>query len=280
MQIIPSLAEMRALVAALRRDHERIAFVPTMGNLHAGHLSLVHKARALADRVVVSIYVNPLQFGAGEDFAHYPRTLAEDCALLETAGVDGVFTPTDAALYPEGKDNISHVVVPQLDSILEGAQRPGHFRGVATIVNKLFNIVQPDLALFGEKDFQQLLLIRRMVEDLNLPVEILGLPTVREASGLAMSSRNAYLSAAEKAQAAELFHTLRQLREHYHAGDTDLARLSAEACARLREQGFLPEYVEIRRSHDLQRPQGGETDLVILAAARLGGTRLIDNLRI
>jgi len=280
MQIIETIPNMRSVVAAERRDHRRIALVPTMGNLHDGHLSLVHKAREVCDRVVVSIYVNPMQFVVGEDLSNYPRTLDADCEKLHRAGVDWVFTPSDQGLYPEGKDRTTYIDVPELDSILEGRIRPGHFRGVATVVNKLFNIVRADVAIFGEKDFQQLRLIRRMVADLNLPVEVLGMPTARDADGLALSSRNGYLSASEREQAGELFQTITAMREKILAGETDFSRLSAQARDDLQAHGFSPDYVEIRRSDDLQLPGNPSDDLVILAAARLGSTRLLDNLRV
>lgn len=280
MNIVESIAELRTLLANLRQAGKRIGFVPTMGNLHEGHLSLVHKAKEVSDQVVVSIYVNPMQFGAGEDFASYPRTLEADCDKLNKAGGDWVFTPTDDMLYPQGKDRITYIDVPVLDTILEGKSRPSHFRGVATIVNKLFNIVQPDVAVFGEKDFQQLLVIRHMVADLNMPVEIIGVPTMREASGLAMSSRNGYLSATEKDQAAELYRTLSSLRDQVLAGEQGFSQLSVQACDNLQSCGFCPEYVAICRASDLQTAETGDSELVILAAARLGTTRLIDNLRV
>ena len=280
MNIIESVSEIRTHIASLRREGKRIGFVPTMGSLHEGHLSLVRKAQEACDYVVVSIYVNPLQFGVGEDFANYPRTLTADCDKLNKAGVDIVFTPTDNMLYPNGKDAVTYINVPVLDSILEGKSRPGHFRGVATIVNKLFNIVQPDVAVFGEKDFQQLLVIRQMVADLNMPVEIIGVPTTREASGLAMSSRNGYLSITEKAQASELFQTLSSVRDKILSGATDFPQLSAQASDYLQSCGFSPEYVAICRASDLQKTKTLGKPLVILAAARLGKTRLIDNLRV
>ena len=280
MEIIETIPEIRSVIATTRNKIARIGFVPTMGNLHEGHLSLVRKAREVCDRVAVSIYVNPTQFAVGEDFTNYPRTLAADCDKLSKEGVDWVFTPNDQTLYPEGKDSVTFIEVPGLDSMLEGKSRPGHFRGVATVVNKLFNIIQPDVAVFGEKDFQQLLVIRRMVVDLNMPVEVIGMSTTREANGLAMSSRNTYLSASEKDQAAELFRSLSSLREKLLAGETDYAQLSAQAGDYLQSSGFFPEYVEIRRTDDLLPPCSLNDDLVILAAAHLGTTRLIDNRRV
>ncbi len=278
MQILETIVDARAVLATARSERQRIALVPTMGNLHAGHLSLVQKARQLCDRVIVSIYVNPLQFGAGEDFANYPRTLDADCQQLRQAGVDWVFSPDDQGLYPAGKDQSAFIEVPGLSSILEGRSRPGHFRGVATVVNKLFNIVQPEMAIFGEKDFQQLLVIRRMVVDLNLAVEVVGMPTLREADGLAMSSRNQYLSASERKQASTLYQVLNATREQLLAGVTDYSRLTSEAIETLHACGFSPDYFEIRRCDDLQLPRTPGDNKVILAAARLGRTRLIDNL--
>lgn len=279
-QILHDISAIKSAVASAKAEHRRIGFVPTMGNLHEGHLSLVRYAKTVCDDVVVSIYVNPMQFGAGEDFSSYPKTLEADCDRLSKEGVTWVFTPDDQSLYPEGKDNISFITVPSLDAILEGKYRPGHFRGVATIVNKLFHIVQPDVAIFGEKDFQQLRVIQRMVVDLNIPVEIIGMPTTREANGLAMSSRNGYLSLQERDQATELFRTLTTIREKLLEGDTDYAQLSAQACDYLQSCGFAPEYVEVRRTVDLQVPQLPDEDRVILLAVRLGATRLIDNLRV
>jgi len=280
MQTIETISDMRTVITAARNKNIRIGFVPTMGNLHEGHLSLVRKAKEICDYVVASIYVNPLQFSVGDDLVNYPRTLAVDCDKLSKEEVDWVFIPDDQSLYPEGKDHISFIEVPVLDAMLEGKSRPRHFRGVATIVNKFFNIVQPDVAVFGEKDFQQLLVIQRMVADLNLSVEVMGLPTIREASGLAMSSRNGYLSVDEKDQASELYRSLCSLREKLLSGETDYMNLSAQTCDCLQSCGFTPEYVEVRRTEDLQVPGDASDKLVILAAASLGSTRLIDNLRV
>lgn len=280
MQIFTTITEIRTALQSARNQHERIGFVPTMGNLHEGHLSLVRKVRQECDRVVVSIFVNPMQFGAGEDFASYPRTLESDCDKLASEGVDWVFAPTDHELYPNGKDGMVVVVVPELDALLEGQSRPGHFRGVATIVNKLFNIIQPDVAVFGEKDFQQLLVIRRMVKDLNIPVEVIGMPTAREVDGLAMSSRNQYLSLEERQQASELFRTLSDLRDKIKGGERNFTGLVDEAICHLETIGFCVDYIEVRRSADLGLPQANDEPLVLLIAARLGKTRLIDNLRV
>ncbi len=270
----------REQVRAWRRGGERIAFVPTMGNLHAGHMSLVARARELADRVVVSIFVNPLQFSAGEDLSAYPRTPEEDAALLQAAGVELLFLPEEAEIYPRGRDGVTFVEVPGLSDLLCGASRPGHFRGVATVVNKLFNIVQPDVACFGEKDFQQLAVLRRMVAELDMPVEMVGVPTLRESDGLAMSSRNGYLTAEERQIAPALYQTLQTLAERLRSGESDYSLLQREGASMLEKAGLRPDYLEMRRTDDLLPPHGGEGALVILAAAWLGRARLIDNLLI
>lgn len=280
MQTVTTIAEVRSLVAAWRAAGQRIAFVPTMGNLHAGHIHLVDEAHRYADRVVASIFVNPLQFGPSEDFAAYPRTLAADQEKLAAAGCDLLFAPGEREMYPLGCEGLTCVEVPGLSDILCGAFRPGHFRGVATVVSKLFHIVQPDVALFGEKDYQQLLVIRRMVRDLDMPVEIIGVATVREADGLALSSRNGYLSADERRLAAGLYAALQALAAQLREGRQDYAALEAAAVARLEQAGFRPDYVSVRRAADLGLPQAGERRLVVLVAARLGKTRLIDNLLI
>jgi pantoate--beta-alanine ligase len=281
MQTLTTVAELRQCVAQWRAAGERIALVPTMGNLHDGHLQLVKQAQQRADRVVVSIFVNPMQFsdasGSGGDFERYPRTLAADQQKL--AAVDVVFAPTVAEVYPVGLEQETRVEVPGLSDILCGAHRPGHFVGVATVVTKLFNMVQPDLALFGEKDFQQLLVIRRLVTDLCFPIEIIGVPTIREVDGLAMSSRNQYLSAEERKQAATLYQTLQWVREQLQAdGDENIAAIQQQGCDRLTAGGFRPEYLEVRRARDLQPVTAADKQRVILAAAWLGPARLIDNL--
>ena len=273
------IATLRERIAAWRRAGERVGFVPTMGNLHAGHLALVAEARRLAERVVVSIFVNPLQFGPQEDFGAYPRTLARDQELLAGAGTDLLFAPTVAAVYPRGQAEQTRVEVPGLSDILCGASRPGHFVGVATVVCKLFNMVQPDLAVFGEKDFQQLLVIRLMTLDLSLPVTIQGLATVREADGLAMSSRNGYLTAEERVRAPALYQTLRRGAERLRQG-LDIAIVEGLAGEEIAAAGFSPDYVSVRRAADLGLPQAGDRELVVLAAARLGRARLIDNVRL
>lgn len=270
----------RQRVRAWRSAGERIAFVPTMGNLHPGHLALVDHAASLADKVVVSIFVNPLQFGEGEDFGAYPRTLQADTALLQERRCDLLFAPSEAEMYPRGRQGLAFVEVPGLSDILCGASRPGHFRGVATVVSKLFNIVEPDVAVFGQKDYQQLAVLRRMAADLCFPVELAGLPTVREADGLAMSSRNSYLTPEERKQAPALYEALRRITEALREGRRDFAALEAGACDELARSGMAPDYVSIRQADSLDLPQSGDRSLVVLGAARLGKTRLIDNLLI
>ncbi|HEY3644003.1 MAG TPA: pantoate--beta-alanine ligase [Gammaproteobacteria bacterium] len=273
-----SVVELRKRIARWRAIDQKVALVPTMGNLHAGHIALVKRAQQLADRVVVSIFVNPMQFGPKEDFAAYPRTLDADKLQLAVAGADLLFTPEVDEVYPGGMDKVSRVEVPAFDGILDGASRPGHFTGVATVVMKLFNMVQPDTAIFGEKDYQQLLVIKRMAADLCLPVQVLGHPTVREADGLAMSSRNQYLSKSERAQAPLLRKVLSETGALLRDGKTDFAKLQAEAAQRLDAGGFHTDYVEIRHADTLAPAAAQDTRLVILAAARLGKARLIDNL--
>lgn len=280
MDMIQDIAPLRRQLAQWRQAGERIALVPTMGNLHAGHLHLVEVARTHADRVVVSIFVNPLQFGAGEDLDAYPRTPAEDATRLEQAGVDLLFMPAEQTIYPHGRDGLTQVEVPGIGDILCGASRPGHFRGVATVVCKLFNLVQPDLACFGNKDFQQLAVLRRMVRDLDIPVQMLGVDTVREADGLAMSSRNGYLSAGERQQAPALYRCLQGIADRLTAGERDFARLEQQAGQQLQLAGLRPDYVSIRCADDLRPAEPEAGDLVILAAAYLGRARLIDNLLI
>ncbi|MCG5500180.1 pantoate--beta-alanine ligase [Ectothiorhodospira lacustris] len=278
MDIVHHVTDLRGIRRAWQAEGCMVALVPTMGNLHEGHLSLVRHARTLADRVVVSIFVNPLQFDRAEDLAAYPRTLAQDCRLLADEAADLVFAPPENELYPAGRGQVTRVEVPGLSALLEGAHRPGHFAGVATVVCKLFNLVQPDVAVFGEKDFQQLLLIRRMVADLDIPVRIEGLATVRETDGLAMSSRNAYLGAGERPQAPAIHQALSELAARLQAGERDYAALEREAEKILEKRGLRSDYVAVRRRRDLSLPQPGDTQLVILAAAWLGRARLIDNL--
>lgn len=281
MQIITSSWDVTSVVRDWHRNADRIGFVPTMGNLHEGHLRLIRIAQQQSDRIVVSIYVNPMQFNDGDDFKNYPRTLEKDLQKLEKSGVDLVFTPNDQSMYPHGFEKNTFVEVPSwLANQLEGAHRSGHFRGVATIVTKLFNIVQPDIAVFGEKDFQQLLVIRQLVRDLNLPVEILGEPTVREGDGLALSSRNQHLTKEERQRAPALYAVLSDVRERVLLQNMSFSELEQAAIMQLEKQGFTPEYVAIRTSEHLQEPENYTDSLVILAAARLGKTRLIDNLRV
>lgn len=277
MQIVRAADDLHRAVAALRADGRRVAFVPTMGNLHAGHAALMTQARAHADAVVASIYVNPLQFGPREDFAAYPRTPDADSALLRAAGVEILFMPEDATMYPRGRAAHTRVEVPAVGEILCGAARPGHFAGVTTVVARLFNLVRPDVALFGKKDFQQLLLIRLMAGDLGMPIEIIGCDTVRADDGLALSSRNGYLTPAERALAPRLFAALQTVVREVRAGET-AARASERAGVQLAQAGFAPEYVSVRRACDLAEPAAGDNELVVLAAARLGRARLIDNL--
>ncbi len=279
MITLGSIVDLRQQIRQWRMQGERIALVATMGNLHHGHLTLVHRAREVADRVVVTIFVNPLQFGEGEDFSSYPRTMQQDSDLLVEAGVDMLFAPSVEEVYTRPQPLQTKVEVPGVSDILCGASRPGHFVGVATVVCKLFNMVQPDIALFGEKDFQQLLVIRHMVADLSIPVEVIGVPTVREADGLAMSSRNGYLTQQERKQAPELYRVMQSTAERVGSGERDYAKLESEAKQELEKAGFRPDYYTIRRSDDLTEPSGNESGLVILAAAYLGKARLIDNLQ-
>ncbi|MEQ6342364.1 MAG: pantoate--beta-alanine ligase [Gammaproteobacteria bacterium] len=280
MHTVRAIADVRSMVRLWRGQDERIAFVPTMGNLHAGHIHLVNQARHRADRVVVSIFVNPMQFGENEDFASYPRTLSEDSIKLAENGAHLLFVPESGEIYPRGVAGATRVEVPGISDILCGASRPGHFTGVATVVNTLFNIVQPDMALFGEKDYQQLLVIRRMVADLCLPVTVVGVPTVREPDGLAMSSRNSYLSAEERARAPQIYRVLCQAKERIQGGEVNYTAIESEAGQALTAAGFHPDYVSVRRAEDLMPASVADHALMILAAARLGKTRLIDNLPI
>jgi len=278
MITLQTVEQLRRQLSIWRKAEQRIALVPTMGNLHIGHLKLVERARQLAERVVVTIFVNPLQFGQGEDFENYPRTLAEDSRKLEEYHTDLLFAPSVSEVYPKSQSEQTIVEVPGLSTILCGQTRPGHFAGVATVVCKLFNMVQPDIAVFGEKDFQQLMVIRRMVEDLLIPVEIIGMATVREADGLAMSSRNGYLSPEQRRQAPAIYRLLTNTAQALMAGERDFESLQQAACAKLEQAGLRPDYFQIRRAADLQIPAAEEKELVILAAAYLGGARLIDNM--
>jgi pantoate--beta-alanine ligase len=279
MQTITRIAEMRALVRDWRFAREGIAFVPTMGNLHAGHASLIGAAHLHGRRVVASVFVNPLQFGPNEDYAAYPRTPDEDGALLEAQGVDVLFLPTVDEMYPQGVAGSTIVDVPELSGILCGAVRPGHFQGVATVVVKLLNLVQPDVGIFGEKDYQQLTIIRRSIEDLCLPVRIVGAPTVRADDGLALSSRNRYLNPQERAIAPEVYRALDRARRRLESGDADVEGIEREGLAALVTAGFRPDYFEVRMAGTLAKPRGQNVDVVVLTAARLGRARLIDNVQ-
>ncbi|MDR9467403.1 pantoate--beta-alanine ligase [Marinospirillum sp.] len=277
MKTLTLVTDLRKELQQLRSEGLTLALVPTMGNLHQGHLRLIEEARRHADRVITSIFVNPLQFGPGEDFDSYPRTLEADCEKLTAAGCDYLFNPGVEEVYPKTQGEPTRVVVPGVSEGLCGHKRPGHFDGVATVVTKLFNFVQPDVACFGQKDYQQLAVIRKLVTDLAFPIKIVGVPTHRSPDGLALSSRNAYLTADEQRKASGLYATLKATGQKLAAGNTHFHELSHQARARLAELGFSPEYVEIR-SPDLGPPQQNANQWVLLAAARLGKARLIDNL--
>ncbi len=275
MKIIHTIQELRDW----RRETGSVAFVPTMGNLHEGHLALVREAAKRADQVVVSIFVNRLQFGQGEDFDHYPRTLEQDAAKLAGEGVAVLFAPSEQELYPNVAQQYN-VEPPNLQNELCGAFRPGHFRGVATVVAKLFNIVEPDYACFGKKDYQQLVILQGMAADLNFRVEIVPVDIGRAADGLALSSRNQYLSEAERKQAPQLYRELQAVARAVENGNRDYAALEQQAAANLKQAGWQVDYVEIRHAGNLQVAHVGDSELVVLAAARLGNTRLIDNIEI
>jgi pantoate--beta-alanine ligase len=279
METVTTIARVRERVRAWHAQGLRVAFVPTMGNLHAGHMSLIAAAREHGSRFVASIFVNPMQFGPNEDFAHYPRTPREDERMLAAAGCDLMFMPDVAEIYPNGPENAARVEVPVLSQILDGEFRPGHFQGVATVVTKLLNIVEPHAAVFGEKDFQQLAVIRRMVADLCMPVTIVGAATLREPDGLAMSSRNQYLTPAERAVAPRIHQLLQQACQRLQAGVPE-AVIEAEGLAALSAAGFRPDYFAVRDARELQPAQPHTRELVVLVAARLGKARLIDNLRV
>ena len=274
MQIHASIADLRAAL----KNRGRVVLVPTMGNLHAGHISLMAQARAHGDTVIASIFVNRLQFGPNEDFDKYPRTFADDCAKLEAAGVDVLFAPTEADLYPEPQEYT--VEPPAIQNILDGEFRPGHFRGVATVVLKLFNIVQPQAAVFGKKDYQQLMVIRNMTRQLALPIAIIGGETVRADDGLALSSRNGYLTTEQRAEAPRLYRELNKIRDAIRAGETDTVNLENTAISTLTAAGWKTDYVAVRQQSNLAPPTAANAPLVVLAASRLGATRLIDNLEI
>ncbi|AAW86665.1 pantothenate synthetase [Aliivibrio fischeri ES114] len=278
MDIFSEILPLREQIKAWKREGKRIAFVPTMGNLHEGHLTLIRTAREHADIVVASIFVNPMQFNNADDLTNYPRTLDEDVEKLTAENVDLVFTPTPEIMYPEGLEKQTTVDVPVISTILEGASRPGHFKGVSTVVNKLFNIVQPDVACFGEKDFQQLALIRQMVIDMALDVEIVGVPTVREMDGLAMSSRNNLLTLNERQRAPVLARTMRWISSQMRGGRNDYLSLIEDASDQLRAADLQPDEIFIRDARTLQEPTEETTQAIILMAAFLGQVRLIDNL--
>lgn len=280
LHIQHTISGARAQVREWVSAGDSIALVPTMGNLHAGHMSLVHRARALADRVVVSVFVNPLQFGPREDYSAYPRTPEADHFLLSSAEVDLLFEPPVEEMYPDGQERAARVVVPGLSDVLCGATRPGHFVGVTTVVTKLLNIIQPTVAVFGEKDFQQLLIIRRLVADLNCPVEIASVPICREDDGLAMSSRNRYLSPAERAVAPVLHATLLEVAEKVLEDIESLREIQEWGVRKLAATGLVPDYLEVRDRYTLEMPVAADSNLVILAAASAGRTRLIDNVMV
>jgi pantoate--beta-alanine ligase len=278
MQVFESARDLATFLAPMRKHGKRVALVPTMGNLHTGHYSLIAIAKKHADVVVASVFVNPTQFGPKEDFARYPRTPEADTAGLASHGCDALFMPEIDAIYPYGVPDTVRVHVPGFDNVLEDAVRPGHFDGVATVVSKLFNLVRPDVAVFGRKDYQQLLVIRRLTVDLAYPIEIVDAPTAREPSGLAMSSRNQYLDAEQRARAAFIHETLRRMQAEVHKGAISHAAIEANAEKGLREKGFDPDYAAIRRADDLGPPAIGQSrTLIALIAAKLGSTRLIDN---
>lgn len=278
MNTLHTIAQVRAAVSRARQEGKRIGMVPTMGNLHAGHIALVEKALQRTDYVVVSIFVNPMQFGPGEDLDSYPRTLAEDQKKLLEVGAHLVFAPNASEMYPEGMEGHTRVSVPVVSEGLCGGSRPGHFEGVATVVSKLLNIVGPDVAVFGQKDYQQLAVIRKMAQDLCLPVQIMGHPTIRAEDGLALSSRNGYLNAEQRAIAPVLQQTLQQIAAAVQSGRNDYMQIINEASQRLSDAGMRPDYLDLRNAENLAPVSDDTTDLVVLAAAYLGTTRLIDNL--
>ncbi|WP_437881594.1 pantoate--beta-alanine ligase [Pseudomonas sp. LRF_L74] len=278
MNTVKTVAELRAVIARARSQGKRIGLVPTMGNLHAGHIALVNTALRHADFVVASIFVNPLQFGRGEDLDSYPRTLAADQDKLVDAGCHLLFAPDVSEMYPDGMEQQTKVSVPVVSEGLCGASRPGHFDGVSTVVSKLFNMVQPDVAVFGQKDYQQLAVIRTMVRDLNMPVQIIGEPTVRAEDGLALSSRNGYLDDTQRHDAIALYRVLQGVVEAIQGGNNDLPALLQHASKDLGSAGFRPDYLEVREAASLRQPSAQDSQLVVLGAAFMGNTRLIDNI--
>lgn len=280
MLIIETIPLLRREIRRWRQEGKRIALVPTMGNLHQGHLTLVEEAKARADVVVVSVFVNPMQFDRPDDLARYPRTLQEDCEKLTRLGVDLVFAPSEKEVYPKGLEQQTYVDVPSLSTMLEGASRPGHFRGVSTIVSKLFNLIQPDIACFGEKDFQQLALIRKMVSDLNFDIDIVGVPIVRDPDGLALSSRNGYLTADERRLAPRLYNIMSHLATQLENGERNIDELLEQATSRLREAGLQPDELFVRDADTLLDVNVDTKTAVILVSAWSGKARLIDNMRV
>ena len=280
MLVVETESELRRVILEQKRQGKRVGFVPTMGNLHEGHLQLVKHALQRADFVVASIFVNPLQFGENEDFDKYPRTHQADIEKLTGAGCSLLFLPSVQTIYPKPMEQQTRVEVPDLSDILCGESRPGHFVGVATVVCKLFNLVSPDVAVFGEKDYQQLMVIRHMTLDLCLPIEIIGAPIVREDDGLAMSSRNGYLDTMQRQLAPKLYEVLSETADKLGKGDKGFEQLEQEAVNNINKLGFRTDYFVIRRADDLQLPEANETDIVILVAAWLGNTRLIDNIQV
>jgi pantoate--beta-alanine ligase len=280
LDTVTTIAAVRERVRGWRREGLRVAFVPTMGNLHAGHMSLIEAARRHGERFIASIFVNPMQFGPNEDFAHYPRTPVEDARMLAAAGCSLMFMPDASEIYPYGSERATRVEVPVLSRLLDGEFRPGHFEGVSTVVAKLFHIVEPDLAVFGEKDFQQLTVIRRMVAELCMPIEIVAAPTVRDADGLAMSSRNQYLTVAERALAPKIYATLQAAAQRVRSGEGDFTSIERSGFQALESAGFRPDYFSVRQAPDLAPATPAARELVVLTAARLGRSRLIDNVQV
>lgn len=280
MNLFHTVQGIRDAVSASRRDGKRIGFVPTMGNLHEGHLQLVRLARQTCDRVVVSIFVNPLQFGLNEDWETYPRTLESDAKKLESAGCDYLFNPTEAEIYPNGMADQTRVVVPTMTDILCGASRPGHFEGVTTVVSKLFHIVQPDEAVFGIKDYQQLAVIRRMTEDLCIPVKVIAAPIARDHDGLALSSRNSFISEDERPRADVLYRTLCWIKEQIEAGERDFVQLQTQAGERIAAAGFKPDYMVICNGKTLEPAACDDTQIAVLGAMYARNARLIDNVTV
>lgn len=280
MKVVDSIASLRALIGEWKRQGSSVGFVPTMGNLHDGHLKLVKRAKAHNDKVIISIFVNPMQFGANEDLDAYPRTIEDDKAKLIGEGADAVFLPSVQDMYPAGLDVQTFVEVPGISDVLCGASRPGHFRGVATVVSKLFNMVQPDDAFFGEKDFQQLQVIRTMVRDLSMAVTVHGVPTEREASGLAMSSRNGYLSAEQKAKASLIYQAMQKMKLAIEQGNTNFTDIENSTISELEKEGFKNDYVKVVNAQTFMPAAADDAQLVIVVALFMGTTRLIDNLQI